>query len=164
MLLSSAVCMCECVCYLQLSVCMCVCVIFSCLYVCVCVIFSCLYVCVCYLQLSVCMCVCYLQLSVCMCVCYLQLSVCMCVLSSAVCLYVCVVLAVIEGEFPPGSSQAYLAAAAAQGKLGSPIMSPYTIPPSASGLTEPPHPAHRLHRSVGQLANVSQLFHSNQSF
>ncbi|XP_041367724.1 histone deacetylase 4-like isoform X2 [Gigantopelta aegis] len=52
----------------------------------------------------------------------------------------------IEGEFPPGSSQAFLAAAAAQGKLGSPVMSPYTIPPSGSGLTEPPHPAHRLHR------------------
>ncbi|XP_050419187.1 histone deacetylase 4 isoform X2 [Patella vulgata] len=48
-----------------------------------------------------------------------------------------------EGEFPGGTA-AYLAA---QAKLtSSPLISPYTIPTSASGISESPHPAHRLHR------------------
>ncbi|XP_067649749.1 histone deacetylase 4-like isoform X3 [Haliotis asinina] len=63
-------------------------------------------------------------------------------------------LPVIDGEFPPGTSQAYLAAAAAAaasgGKISSPLVNPYSIPPS--GTEAPTHPAHRLsrHRPLGR--------------
>lgn len=55
---------------------------------------------------------------------------------------------VLDGEFPPGSTQAFLAS---QGKLSpsgtanSPLASPF-IPVTAAPGPSVPHSAHRLHR------------------